>query len=47
MEKIPDPAHGANRDMILSLRHGGLFALWLCMLISWNLPFGPNKDSMR
>ena len=46
-DNIPDAAQGANRDMIWSLKHAGLFGFWLCMLISWNLPFGPNKDSMR
>jgi hypothetical protein len=43
----PDASHGVNRDIDLSLKHCHLFGFWLCMLISWNLPFGPDKDDMR
>lgn len=42
-----DPNHHSNRDVINSLKSSKLFSFWLCMLISWNVPFGPNKDDLR
>lgn len=42
-----DPNHHSNRDVINSLKSTNLFSFWLCMLISWNVPFGPNRDDMR
>lgn len=43
----PDFSHGVNRDIDLTLKHCNLFGFWLCMLISWNLPFGPDRDDLR
>lgn len=42
-----DPSHGANRDLDMSLRHNNLWQYWLLMLISFNLPFGPDRDDYR
>ena len=42
-----EPSHNANRDNIGALRESSLYSFWLCCLISWNVPFGPNKDDMR
>lgn len=44
VEKMADPSHDANRCLVNSLQECGLFTLMLCMLISWNLPFGPGPD---
>jgi hypothetical protein len=43
----PDPSHGVNRDIDLALKHCNLYHFWLLMLVSWNLPFGPDKDDLR
>jgi hypothetical protein len=43
----PDPSHGANRDFDLTLSDCRLKQFWLLMLISWNLPFGPDRDDQR
>ena len=47
MHLVPDPNRGTNRDCQNALKDSSLFSFWLCMLISWNLPFGPQRDDMR
>lgn len=42
-----DPSHGANRDLTLSLKDAGFFSLWLLCMVSWNLPFGPDRTDER
>lgn len=44
---LGDMSHSANRDVINSLKSCSLFSFWLCMLISWNVPFGPHRDDIR
>lgn len=44
IDKYADPSHGCNRCMILPLQVSELFSLFLVLLASWNLPFGPGPD---
>ena len=37
----PDVPHGCNRDLELILKDQ------LCMIMSWNLPFGPRREYQR
>ena len=43
----PDPSHGAHRDFILLLQALNLWPMWALMLVSWNLPHGPEDDDLR
>ena len=47
LEAWPDPSHGINNDFSNSVRRVGLKPLLLIMLVSHNLPFGPEDDSAR
>ena len=38
-----DSGHGCDCDFDLTLSRRGLKPFWLCMIVSWNLPFGPSK----
>ena len=44
LELWGDRGHNNNCDFDLLLSNTGKKAFWLCMLVSWNLPFGPLKD---
>lgn len=43
----PDPSHGCNRSVDQALVKTQLRGFWMLMMISWNLPFGPDADSLR
>ena len=43
-DRWPDPAQGCHNDVSLMLSRNGLNGFILCMVISWNLKFGPDKD---
>ena len=43
----PDPSHMNSRAFDGTLKQAGLWPLWLLMLITWNLEFGPYQDSER
>ena len=47
IDQIGDLSHAANRDTILALRSSGMFEWYLLMMTSWNLPWGPDRDSLR
>jgi len=47
VDQHPDFSHGANRDQIMMLKTVGLYQLWLLLVVSWNLPHGPDRDDMR
>ena len=40
-----DPPHGCNRDTLNALGMASLRQFWSVMLISFNLPFGPQNDN--
>ena len=40
-----DPPHGCNRDTLNALNMSSLRQFWSVMLISFNLPFGPQNDN--
>lgn len=42
-----DPSHGCNRDEDQALKSAGLFQLWLLLLVSWNMVYGPDDDNLR
>ena len=42
-----DQSHGGNRSFEGVLRDVGMYDFWLLLLISWNLPWGPDKDESR
>ena len=44
---MPDPSHGCNRDVDLTICHLGLKPFWLPMMVCWHLLFGPDKDHYR
>ena len=46
-DRFPDPSHGTNCDFNGGLKAVGLMGLILCMMISWNLPYGPDRDHQR
>ena len=43
----PDPSHGCARSFDHFLNDLGLWNLWLLLLVTWNLEFGPHRDSER
>lgn len=43
----PDPSHGANRSLDQALRASGLRGWWIMNMISFNLPFGPDRTGER
>jgi hypothetical protein len=47
MTMFADPSHGGHRSLDVVLKQVGLFGFWILMLISWNLPHGPDKDDGR
>ena len=46
-EYWPDIGHGCNCDVDVSLVHVGLKPFWVCMCVSWNMPFGKLKDTQE
>ena len=42
-----DLGHGCHRDFERALRDMQCMQFWMCMLISWNLRDGPDKDGLR
>ena len=42
-----DPSHGANKDVDLAIKRVGVDDFWRLMMVSWNLPMGPNNDCQR
>lgn len=47
LDKSPDQSHGAHCDCHQALRDSEIWNLWLCLLIDFNLEFGPLQDDMR
>jgi hypothetical protein len=43
----PDGNHGASCDLRISLSQNQLYGMWLCLVISYNLTFGSDKDEQR
>ena len=43
----PDPPHGCNCDLHGALKMCGLFGFWVCLMIYFNLIYGPDKDNLR
>ena len=43
----PDPSHGGTCDFDLALGAAEVKGLWLCLVLSWNLPFGVHADETR
>ncbi len=43
----PDSSHGCNRDFMLALQGCSLKKFWLCMVVSFKVPFGPDRDDYR
>lgn len=43
----PDVAHACNRDLEAALRGQKLYAFWLCMVLVWNMPYGPWREHQR
>ena len=43
----PDFAHGANRDIDGLLKALGLSGFIICMMVTWNSEFGPDKEHGR
>ena len=42
-----DPAHGCHRDLDLSIGAVGLHGFWLLLVVSMNMPHGPQRDGTR
>ena len=42
-----DNSHSSGRSFEGALKDAGLWEMWLLLLISWNLPWGPNDDEYR
>ena len=47
IERIHDTAHACNCDHKQILRQMKLYNFYLCMAISWNLVFGPDRNHER
>lgn len=47
MDKFPDQSHGGNCDFYGALQSSQLYGFMLCMLVSWNVPYGPDRDHHR
>jgi hypothetical protein len=47
LDRLGDIAHGCNCDHPLVLKKMKQYNFWLCMAISWNLVFGPDKNHER
>ena len=43
----PDAAHNCNRDLEAALRGEKLYTFWLCMVMVWNMPYGPFREHQR
>ena len=43
----PDPSHNGCCDFDEALRVCGIKGFWLCMVISWNLPYGLDAEETR
>lgn len=47
-DQYNDQSHGVNCDWSLMLGAVGARSMWILMLISWNMPFGPRRgDDLR
>merc|ERR1711884_699316 len=47
IDRWNDAAHGTNVDHPAVLKTCGLYNFWLCMAVSWNLVFGPDRNHQR
>ena len=47
VDRIPDQSHAINCDWDGALQDSQLKGFILCMMISWNLPYGPDRDHVR
>jgi hypothetical protein len=47
IDRIPDQSHAINCDWDGALGDSQLKGFILCMMISWNLPYGPDRDHVR
>lgn len=47
LQKKPDPSHAGTRDFYLAPGSAQLKGFWMCMVISWNLPFGLDAEENR
>ena len=43
----PDPSHAAQRSFDQGLKTVGLWDLWLCLMVTWNLEYGPWGEERR
>ena len=46
-DRVGDVAHGAHCDWPLVLKKLGMYNFYMCMSVSWNLVFGPDKNHER
>ena len=44
---VPDWSHGLSRSVFQTLKKCNLYSLMLLGVISWNVPFGPDKEDQR
>lgn len=47
LAKRPDPSHGGTCDFDAALKCAQMKGFWVCMVISWNLPFGVDGEETR
>ena len=45
--KFNDLDHGCQRALVDCLKSSGLYDIWLLMMVSWNLPNGPDNNDYR
>ena len=45
--KFNDLDHACQRSLVDSLKSSGLYDFWLLMMVSWNLPNGPDNNDYR
>ena len=45
--KFNDLDHGCQRALVDCLKSSGLYDFWLLMMVSWNLPNGPDNNDYR
>jgi len=47
VKKAADPNHGCQRDQFVVLRELGYYQFWLLLMVSINMPYGPNNTEER
>lgn len=47
IDKFPDQSHGTNCDFYGALQSAQLYGFMLCMLVSWNVSYGPDRGHHR